>query len=477
MKFIIPGILGGIIGFFTNWLAIKMLFRPYEEKYFLGLKLPFTPGLIPKEQKRIAINIGETVESYLLSPESIIKFIDEEGLKKKIKTSINDLLIKLRREKFLVKELLGKNMDNEYPVFRKVINREIKNLILNEIKDEKHMNFLKIFILNKLNDKKLNKEIIDYIELEFKEFISGKDFENILNDLVKKQKDSILKDHRYLNDIVSEDIKKDLYKYLDENKRFIAYKVRTFVTSPSMEKKLKASISNMVEKNVSGIITTFVPIEIISEKIYEALKDYIKSDDANDDVNLLIKSIMEDLLNKKIYEIGKDLFRNIESTSMESHIIDFIQKQLLREDILYLIRKQSIEVDKEPLADLLINNIEKFVHSNKMENIIEIGLDNSFKKFEELEVIMIIDKLNINPNNIYDLLENIFNNSIKARLPGIIDSFNIGHIVENTIKDFEFDFVEKLILDIANKELRAITLLGGILGVFIGLLTPLIQML
>ena len=32
---------GGIIGYFTNWLAIKMMFRPHQPKYLFGLKIPF----------------------------------------------------------------------------------------------------------------------------------------------------------------------------------------------------------------------------------------------------------------------------------------------------------------------------------------------------------------------------------------------------------------------------------------------------
>ena len=43
MKIIIPVFVGAIIGYITNWLAIKMLFRPHGEKKIFGIKLPFTP--------------------------------------------------------------------------------------------------------------------------------------------------------------------------------------------------------------------------------------------------------------------------------------------------------------------------------------------------------------------------------------------------------------------------------------------------
>ena len=48
IQFISGPIIGGVIGYCTNWLAIKMLFRPYNEIKIRGRVLPFTPGIIPK---------------------------------------------------------------------------------------------------------------------------------------------------------------------------------------------------------------------------------------------------------------------------------------------------------------------------------------------------------------------------------------------------------------------------------------------
>jgi len=64
-------VLGGIIGYYTNDIAIKMLFRPYRPIFFLGKKLPFTPGLIPSNQERLAENISQTIMQSLLTPEEL----------------------------------------------------------------------------------------------------------------------------------------------------------------------------------------------------------------------------------------------------------------------------------------------------------------------------------------------------------------------------------------------------------------------
>ncbi|MBK1987475.1 DUF445 domain-containing protein [Sphaerospermopsis aphanizomenoides BCCUSP55] len=68
-----PPILGGVIGYFTNDIAIKMLFRPYKAMYLFGRKIPFTPGLIPANQERLAKNISNTIMGSLLTPDELQK--------------------------------------------------------------------------------------------------------------------------------------------------------------------------------------------------------------------------------------------------------------------------------------------------------------------------------------------------------------------------------------------------------------------
>lgn len=70
---IAPPVIGGVIGYFTNDLAIKMLFRPYRPLYIAGQKLPFTPGLIPSNQSRLAKRIADTIMGSLLTPEELEK--------------------------------------------------------------------------------------------------------------------------------------------------------------------------------------------------------------------------------------------------------------------------------------------------------------------------------------------------------------------------------------------------------------------
>lgn len=69
----IPPIAGTIIGYFTNDIAIKMLFRPYQAKFIGKYQLPFTPGVIPRNQERLAQKISDTIMGSLLTPSELQK--------------------------------------------------------------------------------------------------------------------------------------------------------------------------------------------------------------------------------------------------------------------------------------------------------------------------------------------------------------------------------------------------------------------
>jgi uncharacterized membrane protein YheB (UPF0754 family) len=52
---------GAIIGYITNHIAIRMLFRPSEAKFIGRFRVPFTPGIIPRRKDEIAVLLGRTV--------------------------------------------------------------------------------------------------------------------------------------------------------------------------------------------------------------------------------------------------------------------------------------------------------------------------------------------------------------------------------------------------------------------------------
>ncbi len=114
---IMPPLVGAIIGYFTNWLAIKMLFRPLKPIYLGKLKLPFTPGILPRERLRLADSVGETVSRELLTPEVFRTRLVEPALKTKIEESVYVIIDEALNHdaSALLKSLAGEHDGSEAP--------------------------------------------------------------------------------------------------------------------------------------------------------------------------------------------------------------------------------------------------------------------------------------------------------------------------------------------------------------------------
>ena len=64
-------VIGAVIGYVTNLIAVKMLFYPINPVYIGKFRLPFTPGIIPRGKARFAKAIGNVVGNNLLNGASI----------------------------------------------------------------------------------------------------------------------------------------------------------------------------------------------------------------------------------------------------------------------------------------------------------------------------------------------------------------------------------------------------------------------
>lgn len=96
VRFVAPVALGGIIGAFTNYIAIKMMFRPYSEKRLLGFVVPFTPGIIPKRQNDLAKAIGRVVSDNLVDADGISKMLLSDETIGKLESKIDEMIHSLQ---------------------------------------------------------------------------------------------------------------------------------------------------------------------------------------------------------------------------------------------------------------------------------------------------------------------------------------------------------------------------------------------
>ena len=96
--------IGAIIGYVTNYVAIKLLFRPYKSINIKNIII-FPQGVIPREKNLLAKKVGEVVRDFILSEKEIRKII--KAIEKEIDSSINekiDSLLEKRITDFSKKE-------------------------------------------------------------------------------------------------------------------------------------------------------------------------------------------------------------------------------------------------------------------------------------------------------------------------------------------------------------------------------------
>ena len=113
VQWIVGPLLGGIIGYITNDLAIRMLFRPLKPVLVFGRKLPFTPGLIPKERYRIAKAISDMVSRSLLSQDVLSESLLSGPMLEKIEQGLDAAIAHVELEERTPRALLTGDTDGE----------------------------------------------------------------------------------------------------------------------------------------------------------------------------------------------------------------------------------------------------------------------------------------------------------------------------------------------------------------------------
>ena len=160
------------IGWITNWVAIKMLFRPHKEINFGLFKIQ---GLIPKRRAEIGSGIANIIQIELISVKDVISNIDREEFSKRLDSSIDKVLEKNLKAK--VKE--------KFPVLQMFFTDRMAKDVSNTIKDIIMENQEKIFeIFSNYAEENINFEVI--ISDKISNFSLDK-LEEIITLLAKKE--------------------------------------------------------------------------------------------------------------------------------------------------------------------------------------------------------------------------------------------------------------------------------------------------
>ncbi len=229
LKYIIPIAVGALIGYCTNYIAIKMLFRPYTEKRLFGVKLPFTPGVIPKNKPRMAAAVGKAVGENLFTGNDIVDMLVNDDVKNMVSEKINETIFNQEKS---IKEFVDESEASDYEQLKERISGFVSEKILAGINRLDIEGIVKNMAVNIISEK-IQGPMSMFINDSLIQSISG-----------------------YISDAI--------VKYIDENGYSIILPAVKEEVGSFMEKPLKDSISvigideNAVKNAVDKVFNTLV---------------------------------------------------------------------------------------------------------------------------------------------------------------------------------------------------------------------------
>lgn len=457
-------LVAGVVGYVTNKIAIKMLFRPYEPKWYtLGWQ-----GIVPKTRPKLAVKISEIVGQKLLAHDDFLYALENNDIKAKIHNIIAEKLKTLNAKDIHALIRLSSLED-------KIIdNKEVINNILNNTA----VSVVDIFLNKKI-------DINSFREPVF-QLVKNFNLEKAIDDQLEKTINSFLSEDKTLQDILPQDIlkrKNDLVEYLtitimanirrlgknDMVKAVLAQKVVNFkdsmLSSASGMDILKAGFINLflsnekieqiVENELPHITEDLSTNPVIYKNIYKTIEDEIDN---------LLKKPVNEVMVKLGFSDNHDIVLYIKSHFVtNTNILDKVSALIL--DKLYQYSNLTI---KEILM-LLNIDIYKFIKIDVMDilnaenyKLVKSNMINKFTAF-----------ISNNYNKIADVITELAVKLIKSNLKYALNAVNIEKIVKDKINALPLPEVENILFSFMKEHFKWINILGFFIGFVIGLVQAL----
>ncbi|EHP46200.1 MAG: DUF445 family protein [Clostridium perfringens] len=492
--YIIGALIGAVIGYITNWLAIKMLFRPREAKYIFGMKLPFTPGLIPKEKSRIANKVGETVGTHLLNSDSLSKALKDDKIKSKFNEVAKEKINQVINSNSTLEESLKNTLGENYYALKGNMINNIAKTILESIQEEEFKNKLKFYIVDPIKER-LNKnpeKIIDFINSnKFREVIINTLEEEKTRDIIGKallkEVKTLEKEDLTIEEVIPENIKPYIEEYVKSQKDTLVDIIKNLLRDDEVSHKIKSAIND----NIPSIVSMFLSGDVIYGKLVSLVDKSLSEEENKEYICDAALAFVHESMKKKV----SDVINNVGEEKLEvisDALGDKISKKLnTEENIDSIISKLNCKISSfnsyeeiikvlfNDYENILIDNIDsmisQIVNNNQISGEISKIIEKVFDKFLQNSLNDICyNKQNLE-NSIMSILDNLYNDFVENKSAKVLEIVDISSIVEEQINAFEVDYAEEIIIGIANKELKAITWLGALLGGILGILSPLLS--
>ena len=520
--FFIPPLLGAFIGYLTNKIAIKMLFRPLKPWRFFGVRVPMTPGVIPSKRHELAQNFGEVVGGHLLTSNEIGAALQKDSFQSQLGELIHNRVGAIFKRP--LPDLIPKKYKSYFDIGTKTVAYQIKLFFHKFIATQKFeitlakaikagsVEFLRKDI-DSLVDLDRRESLYLSLEKVIKNMFASKTMEQWVDDYVFGTLSDTLKNKKTLAQVLPDSIVELVMHTVEAKTPDLLARLAALIKEPAIQDKIIVGVKKGVDKFVEtlgpmgGMVQNFLNMETL-EKV---IKDYIQENEDN------ISGMLDDEeIQRKVAHLLKirvlhyldtpivDYFQqnhalNIDniSKSISMHILILLRKDAVALAISSML-KENMEIyldgGNRSLEEILVDITGQEGHEQLNQWIAREGVallrSQMVKELIDLSVDQLLNSLLRKPvgkisavvpagvrQGIYASIQKMASGMLAVEVPGLVDSLNIKHIIIEKIDSLDLLRLESLLLSIMEEQFKYINLFGALLGFLIGSLNVVVLLI
>ncbi|MBN1696603.1 MAG: DUF445 family protein [Spirochaetales bacterium] len=507
LPWILPPLLGAIIGYVTNMVAIKMLFRPLHEKRVFGIRIPFTPGIIPKQRHQLADSIGNMVSRNLLTTEALRNHIANQAFRESLYLNISNLTEHILDSPVAI--LKSRKFAVVYDYIESFLSGALHSFFssgkVGEGIASMTGDFVRSFTGRKFSAVTEKIDIKAITTAYLLPFLTGEKLRAWLLQEITEWTNNQLAKNTPLKDIIPADLVDaavtSFRLFLPDLLASLFIWLRSEYTKKDLETQGRELLKEIFKKlNIFQQIVVSVAQydKTLAEKMPEIIDDALNyiEEAAKDPVNQThfiesskkgmhrwLKQGVFDLfysesidINAKIRLVAENLFSILKSGKTEafiaSNITSFIDGQ--KDKTIKEILEKQLAVSEEDIVLAIQSFVTKtLTRPETAEVLSQVVVKLITSLLQSMEDRPLAEILDLDAETKAALDRFIFDNLIgllDEKLPDLLSSLDIKTIVVNKIDALDVSEVEKLILMVIAKQLKWINVFGAILGALIGMI-------
>lgn len=513
--YLVPPLLGAFIGWITNVIAIKMLFRPLKPWYVFGIRLPMTPGVIPGKRHELAVNIGRMVGSQLLTSADIGQALSEAAFKEELATMIRQRVEEiLNRDLGPLPTIIPKRFRASFEAGVHVLRWRALKLIHSHIDSPEFSagleatvsTHIEAFLARPLESwlpAEHREHLFAFLATTLEEMMGSPQTEAWLRRYLDARVVAIIEEGKSLDDLLPQELIDIVLALLAAEAPGLLGKAAQFVGEPAMRTRMVATISAAIGSFISGLgpmaamAASFLSAETIENKVKAILAD--KGDEIaawlnNDQAQARTSAVLTEKARAFLARPLKEMLAALPPENVAA-IRDGILTQLL----VFLHSPETCASLSAVLRDALETQAGRPSGAILTDLFGAAGLDKG-RRWTALEIITILrsaktkrildeiigslvdQKILGQPlgplakllpkdvqNGFSDYLLQQSHGLLLEEVPRLVDFVNIQRIVTIKVDSLDLLRLEGLLLSIMEEQFKYINLFGGLLGFIIGL--------